>query len=206
MPFRLRPRFQLVRKLEVERNTNTTPQPDITWTNQMYLMNITNYMGLSCWNSYRTNYPGPVDILVRCGSSMMLTNDNNLIRPITFRPTSRLPRKYLRTGQHGVAVRPERRASFIVPLNTSFMTLTNAIYYYGGPNSRRLILFAGDNPDNYLDKGIRELPHFWLMMTNRLQVAIIDYSTNVSPLNASAQPLAGLWITSSLAEWTADSF
>jgi hypothetical protein len=47
-----------------------------------------------------------------------------------------------------------------------------------------------NNTPLYLDAGIRELPHFWLLITNRLQVAIIDYSTNASPLNASG-PVVG---------------
>ena len=108
-----------------------------------------------------------------------------------------------------MAFQIRRRASFLVPLNTSVLALTNAIYYYdepNPPNPGELLSYSGDGPSNYLDNGIRELPHFWLMMTNRLQVAIIDYSTNASPLNASGQSLAGLWITSSLAEWTAASF
>ena len=65
--FTIESAMQLVRKLEVMRDTNAATQPDITWTNQMYLMNITNYFGVECWNSYYSNYPGPVDIPVRCG-------------------------------------------------------------------------------------------------------------------------------------------
>jgi hypothetical protein len=183
--------FQMVRKLEVMRDTNAVPQPDITWTNQMYLMNITNYMALSCWNSYLYNYPGPVDILVRCGSTMTLTNDDNMA-------------PYLFTTNYNFAVETpliapnwpgwdgvprQQSSSFFVPLSASVMTLTNAIYYYGGvPNSK--LLPAGDSPSNYLDKGVQPLPHFGMLMTNRLQVAIIDYSTNVSPANASG-PVVG---------------
>lgn len=179
--------FQLVRKLEVMRDTNTSP-PTITWTNQMYLMNITNFMGLSCWNSYRTNYPGPVDILVRCCSSIMLTNDNNLNPPYAFQTNfafvTELP---LWPGWNSPL--GQQSSSFVVPLNTSVLALTNAQYYYNEPNPPNTAMFLGyigDGASNYLDRGIRELPHFWLMMTNRLQVAIIDYSTNVSPLNASS--------------------
>jgi hypothetical protein len=184
--------FQLVRKLEVIRNTNTLPQPNITWTNQMYLMNITNYMGLSCWNSYHSNYPGPVDILVRCSSSIMLTNDNNMFPYIfvtNFAFATEIAPNWL--GWNGNI--HQTSASFLVPLNTSIMALTNAIYYYNEPNppnGGELVNVAGDSPSNYLDAGIRELPHFWLLMTNRLQVAIIDYSTNASPLNASG-PVVG---------------
>jgi hypothetical protein len=181
--------FQLVRKLEVERNTNNATQPDITWTNQMYLMNITNYMALSCWNSYSSNYPGPVDILVRCGSIVMLTNDNNM-QPYGFATNFAFATEFSPwPGWGGVPMPKTQSASIVVPLNASVITLTNAIYYYGGAPGYKLLL-AGESPSNYLDKGIQPLPHFWLMMTNRLQVAIIDYSTNVSSANASG-PVVG---------------
>jgi len=181
--------FQLVRKLEVQRDTNATPQPHITWTNQMYLMNITNYMGLSCWNSYFTNYAGPVDIVVRCGSSIMVTNDNNLNPPYTFGTNFAFATEFSPwPGWGGVPIPKQQSASFVVPLSASVLTLTNAMYYYNGSypaNSAELRYYLGDSPSNYLDKGIRPLPHFGLLMTNRLQVAIIDYSTNVSSLNGS---------------------
>jgi hypothetical protein len=84
-------------------------------------------------------------------------------------------------------------ASFLVPLNTSVLTLANAMYFYNEPNppnGAELLNYLGDSPGNYLDVGVRELPHFGMLMTNRLQVAIIDYSTNVSSLNAGG-PVVG---------------
>jgi hypothetical protein len=185
--------FQLVRKLEVMRNTNAIPQPDITWTNQMYVMNITNFMALSCWNSYRSNYPGPVDILVRCSSGIMLTNDNNLISPYVFVTNFAFATEIAPNWPGWNGSINQTSASFLVPLNTSVLALTNAIYYYNEPNPPNPAYFFnyfGSSPSNYLDKGIRELPHFGLLMTNQLQVAIIDYSTNASPLNASG-PVVG---------------
>jgi hypothetical protein len=173
--FSIESAFQLVRKLEVMRDTNAVPQPDIILTNQMYLMNITNNFALSCWNSYRSNYPGPVDILVRCSSSMMLTNDNNLQPPYVFGTNFSFPAEIAPNWSAWNGVTKDPSGSFVIPLNTSVLTLTNAIYVYTGLYARKL-LPAGDNPTNYQDAGIRELPHFWLLMTNRLQVAIIDYS------------------------------
>ncbi len=184
--------FQLVRKLEIERNTNAVPQPDIIWTNQMYVMNITNYMALSCWNSYRSNYTGPVDILVRCGSTVMLTNDNNMF-PYVFTTNFAFVVEIAPTWPGWNGFPSQQSASFLVPINTSVLALTNAMYSYNEPNSPNpgeLMNYLGDGPGNYLDKGILPLPHFWLLMTNRLQVAIIDYSTNVSPLNVSG-PVVG---------------
>ncbi|HEX7619494.1 MAG TPA: hypothetical protein VF480_12350, partial [Verrucomicrobiae bacterium] len=133
-------------------------------------------MALSCWNSYLNNYPGPADILVRCGSSVMLMNDNNLNPPYTFRTNFAFATEFSSwPGWGGVPAPKIQSASIVVPLNASVLTLTNAIYYYGGAANYKLLL-AGDSPSNYLDRGIQPLPHFWLLMTNRLQVAIIDYS------------------------------
>ena len=174
--FSIESAFQLVRKLDVERDLTAATQPDILWTNQMYMMNITNYFALSCWNSYQTNYPGPVDIVVRCGSTVTLTNDNNMapaVFPISFAFAHPVTPYW--PAWNGTT--KSSSGSFIVPLNTSVLTLSNAIYYYGGA---QLAYYVGDNPANYVDKGIRPLPHFWLLMTNRLQVAIIDYSAGPS--------------------------
>ena len=120
--FSIESAFQLVRKLEVMRDTNAATQPDITWTNQMYLMNITNYFALSCWNSYQTNYPGPVDILVRCGSSIVMTNDNNMF-PYTFITNFAFPTEVTPNWPAWDGVTKEASSSFFVPLNESVMTL-----------------------------------------------------------------------------------
>jgi hypothetical protein len=190
--FSIETAFQLVRKLEVVRDTNAPTQPDITWTNQMYLMNVTNYFGLSCWNSYRSNYPGPVDIVIRFNTITTLTNDNNMFPYVSSNyfagAVETAPNWPAWNGTPGLA-----SASFLVPLNTSVLTLTNAMYYYNEPNppnGAELLNYLGDSPANYLDVGVRELPHFGMLMTNRLQVAIIDYSTNVSSLNAGG-PVVG---------------
>ncbi len=174
--------FQLLRKLEVVRDTNAVPQPDIIWTNQMYVMNLTNYMALTCWNSYRSNYPGPVDILVRCSSTMMLTNDNNMT-PYIFGTNFDFAVETSPNWPAWNGVPQQQSASFIVPLNTSVLALTYAVYYYNEPNPPNpafLLYIQGDGPSNFLDKGIQELPHFGLLMTNRLQVAIIDYSQGIN--------------------------
>src|SRR5208337_2842068 len=48
--FSLESVFQITRKLQYTRNTNTTPFQYAS--NQMYFMTISNFYGLECWNSY----------------------------------------------------------------------------------------------------------------------------------------------------------
>ena len=173
---------QITRKLQVTRNTNSPP-PNLTGTNQMYIMSITNWFGLECWNSYRSNYQGPVTFMVRDTMSADLTNDmpgfsepSSMINPLVATVVIPLAPSWL--GYNGGASGP----SFVLPLGTNsfVLWLTNSIYNYG-PNSAfgysaPGFIPTGLNPPNYLNTGTPFLPQFGLLTTNRLQVAIIDYS------------------------------
>jgi len=190
--FAVQSSFQLSRKLAVYRNIDTSkPYPAFTGpvlTNQMYLMSLTNHYGLECWYSYRAaDYPGQVSILVRCSSTVRLTNDNNLYgntgyfysTNFAFVATTPFWPKW--DGTVGAPqVRPP--TSFLVPLNTSVLALTNTMYVYNEPNPPNDSFFAYvfTNPTNYYDQGIRQFPHFTMLTTNRLQVAIIDYSQGLN--------------------------
>jgi len=63
----------------------------------------------------------------------------------------------------------------VVPLNTTVTALPPAAYVYNEPNPPNTS-FLAPFPSPCLDTGIRPLPHFGLTISNRLQVAIIDYS------------------------------
>lgn len=54
---------QVTRKLEVTRST-LNPANATYGTNQMYLMEITNDLGVCFWNSYNAPYPRPVTVVV----------------------------------------------------------------------------------------------------------------------------------------------
>ncbi|HXF11180.1 MAG TPA: hypothetical protein VN625_10380, partial [Desulfuromonadaceae bacterium] len=67
------------RKLEVMRDTNTSP-PTMLRTNQMYVMSISNWLGVESWNSYSNQYPSPfaLTIMARAVTYLDLTNDSSL--------------------------------------------------------------------------------------------------------------------------------
>jgi hypothetical protein len=175
--FSLESAFEITRKLQFTRNTNTTP-----WqyaSNQMYFMGITNLYGVQFWNSYHTNYQGPVSVMARLTMQMDITNDAGY----EYNPFS-----------NGVIVpsvaqfKTWNALSSIVPFVTNatfnFLYFSNgaAVYYYGNSNPANNSSYPPQfipqsNPEtNYLDSGTPPLPHFVLLMTNRLQAAIIDYS------------------------------
>jgi hypothetical protein len=175
--FSMESAFQITRKLQFTRNTNSTP-----WqyaSNQIYFMGITNLYGVQCWNSYHSNYTGPVSVMSRLAMQMDITNDAGY----TYNPYP-----------NGVIVPSVAQfstwnaLSFILPFVTNatfnFLYVSNgsAIYLYGNSiaanNSTYPPQFIPQlsSNTNYLDKGTPPLPHFVLLMTNRLQVAIIDYS------------------------------
>jgi hypothetical protein len=178
--FSLESAFQITRKLQYTRNTNTTPFQYAS--NQMYIMSITNFFGVECWNSYSNNYPGPVAILVRLTMAMNLTNDAlgyswpppGTLNPAFYSTVATIPTSWPGYGTIG--------SSFVTPFGTNAFViwLTNSVYNYG-PNNMGYSPLPGFiptsiDPSNYINSGTPPLPHFGLLTTNRLQVAIIDYS------------------------------
>jgi hypothetical protein len=163
--------IQVSRTLNVTRNTNTVPASNYA-TNQMYSMAITNYFGLECWNSYfnQSNYTGltgrsgKIVIAVRNLASMTLTNYSPYANPYANAQT------ILTTNWLVYTLDSWPSNLFVVPLNTNaaFFTYTNPVFVY------KYNQFG--SPSNYLDSGIFPMPQFGFVVTNRLQVAIIDYS------------------------------
>jgi hypothetical protein len=168
--FTMESAVQVTRKLQFTRNINTIPASDFH-TNQMYLMNITNFYGVECWNSYfdKSNYTspygsGPLDIVVRNVASMTLTNQSPYATPSTYSQT------WLKTNWLAYTLDSWPSNLFVVPLNTSdsFFAFTIPVFVY------RYNLFGSTS--NFLDSGIYPLPQFGFVVTNHLQVVIIDYS------------------------------
>jgi len=169
--------IQVTRKLQLTRTINPPPKaPSNYQTNQMYSMAITNFYGLECWNSYfnRSNYlgrtgnSGPVVIAVRNLSSMTLTNYSPYAVPNANAQT-------IYTTNWLTYTLPSWQSNqFVVPLNTNaaFFGYTNPVYVY------KYNQFG--STANFLDVGIVPLPQFGFVVTNYLQVAIIDYSDPAS--------------------------
>jgi hypothetical protein len=84
--FALQDVVQITRKLQIARSTiPTTSVSDLLYTNQLYVFNISNSIGLDLWNSYSNSYPNQVQIVVNDNLSMVLTNSTGA-NPVNPQP------------------------------------------------------------------------------------------------------------------------
>jgi hypothetical protein len=169
--------LQITRKLEIVRSSLAAPRS--TWrTNMMYLVGITNVIGVEAWNSYRTNYTRDVDIYVIDELSMALTN---IFWPTGIRTNLQL---FPQTPGGIVRVRPTRSwpgfdastNSFLVALQTNVVFLPQAAYHANPPG------FTTDWPRAWDD--IRNFgrpfhqPQGWgLAVTNKFRFVMVDVAT-----------------------------
>jgi hypothetical protein len=185
------------RRLEITRPSTTAPLFQYQ-TNQMYVLGISNSIGVECWNSYSTNYipaSGNLSITVRDALSMMLTNDDGMTPLISsaFIPNTVNLGDWPGTSQPWINNdNNPNPTSFDVPLNTTVFLLTNEAYVYSNHQFEALT--------NYVDSGVAPLPQFGLMMTNRLQVFMLD-GTNVIDYVQFSGPASGANLNSLIADF-----
>jgi hypothetical protein len=155
------------RKLEITRPAIDAPLSGYQ-TNQMYILSISNSLGVECWNSYATNFvpqSGNLTIVAQDNISMVLTNLESggaSMSPIGFF-------NYSLDNTVNLTTWPSQ--TFDLPLMTNVVLLTNSIYVYQSHSFTP----ANDNAViNYLDHGTPPLPQFGLLITNRLQVFMLD--------------------------------
>ncbi|HEX4343655.1 MAG TPA: hypothetical protein VH255_09700, partial [Verrucomicrobiae bacterium] len=176
---------QMTRKLQVTRTQTTgvsrTGGPLFQYgTNQMYIMSISNFVGVGCWNSYNTPYPktgiAPVQIALLDNLAMQLTNNQVGFSGISFNTTYfNNPNPFIISGWPASS----DPNSFLAPLNTNAVLLANSVYNYGpatipGYSAPGFIPQPAISPDNYLNVGTPQLPQFILQITNRLRLVMLD--------------------------------
>ncbi|MGD0253057.1 MAG: hypothetical protein ABSC01_10225, partial [Verrucomicrobiota bacterium] len=182
--------FRLTRKLQVTRTyTNETINlnPNNFQYYEMFNLSLSNHFGVECWNSYRSNYTRPIDIYVTNFLVMTLTNDEN-----NFSYTTNLiAGTYLWFPNITNAVWPGYTniypycklapGSFQIPLQTNFAAAPVSMYRFNGgapyltnnlnlPFETSVPVFSGVNTT-------LPQPHWELIMTNNLQVAMVDHTT-----------------------------
>jgi len=176
---------QITRKLQIRRSTIPTMFiSDFLYTNQMYVFNISNSIGIDCWNSYSNSYPNPVQIVVNDNLSMMLTNDAGA-PSVVLLPYLITTNIVLNSAWPGSAWNPAvykslpAANSFIVPINTTVQFLTNSGFYSGNtPPGVRGFYPIADNLGWETNKHDFTFPNFGLLTTNRLQVFMLDQDVN----------------------------
>ncbi len=157
--------FTLTRKIELVKS-GPGGQSRITQTNQFYTMNVYLATGTEFWNSYRSNYTRPVNILVNNRVTLVLTNDNNYISNRTVVVSGTLSTNLWPLWQESTG----NDRSFMVPLRTNIALIGPPIQKYL-PSSAR---FVDVNAPGY-DVDARLLfPRWGLAITNRVQATIAD--------------------------------
>lgn len=125
--------FQITRKLQITRPSVNAPKT--SWqTNMMYVVGISNAIGVEAWNSYRNDFTnGPVLIRLLDGDvTMVLTNDYGV--PLSsagpLNKSIPLPQVTISTNLwrgYGASATPQL-SSFIVPLRTNIAFLPESVY------------------------------------------------------------------------------
>jgi hypothetical protein len=186
--------FFIERELQYNRNPITSsgetfPYGRVYTTNQMFIMGISNYLGVEDWNSYASNYNNQVEIVAQNYLSDLMTVTNSSVGEV-IPPFNNYPVPLLMQGTPTLTTwsgNPKQigaSASFVLPLVTNMFWLTNS-EYYNGPGSQT---FGGStftapclipnylDPSNFLDAGTGTgpMPQFNIIITNRLQAYILD--------------------------------
>ncbi len=170
---------QVARKLQIRRSSVPTVINATTFeTNQLLNFNISNYLNAECWNSYTNPYSNPVLISASDVLSMMITNSvgpsesfffNFLLTSNTYVPqwpgyTNSLP----------------STQSFINPLSSVAVLLTNSDFYFG-TTPPGISGFYSDSPGAEWESNNFNLqfPEFGLLVTNQLRLFMLDESNSV---------------------------
>ena len=205
--FSMENNLAVTRRLQLTRDTNNetpTTAAVITSTNQMYTMSLISTLGIELWNSYAAAYPGTIFIGVNSTNTMTITNDDpgfdlhpGIAQPVSF-STNNFSNPYQITSWPGAAPwsgGSPNPASFVIATFTG-PTLTNSVYrspyataadmpsglvppsliptnYFPIASPPLSLLFESNSPNGF------HFPQFGVVMTNRLQVFMLDFTNGV---------------------------
>ncbi|MGA2870278.1 MAG: hypothetical protein ABSF34_14110, partial [Verrucomicrobiota bacterium] len=170
--------IQVSRRLQLTRSTIPTVLGTTTFkTNQLLTFTINNTLNADCWNSYSNSYNDPVNIYALDTLSMGITN--NVGAPPTFFynfpifSSTFVPRwPGYPNNSASVAL------SFTNPLSATAILLTNSGFYFGTAPPGITGFSAG--PAGWESNNFSlQFPQLGLLVTNWLQLWMLDYSNNV---------------------------
>jgi hypothetical protein len=160
--------FTVTRAIELVKSS-PGGQSKITQTNQFFTLNVYMACGTEFWNSYRSNYTRPVDILVNNRVTLSLTNDNNVTAAKTLLVSGTISTNVWPGWQD--ASHDDR--SFMVPLRTNIALIAPPIQKYL-PGSGK---FVDVNYPGYEVDSRLLFPRWILSVTNRVQAMIVERGT-----------------------------
>jgi len=180
---------QVTRKLEVTRDSLDTATA-IYGTNQMYIMGLSNTVGVSFWNSYNAAYvahAGPLTVFASDAVSMTLTNAYyswSVNTNFTYLFVSNLW-----AGSQWTSVAPPNNT----PSNPSSFLGFTASYLFQSPlaydfNTKRFDAVAQWQSTT---PTLPQLPEFGLSLTNYLQAFILDGSNVIDYVQICSPTVSG---------------
>ena len=180
--FGMQTMLQVTRKLQFVRDTNSTAWPlPVARTNQMYLLGISNVLGVEGWNSYTSAFPRSLELMAVVdqfgtvsNESVVVTGpDGSLLSHVySFSMISNFPSQAWPAFSNNAV-----DGSFTIPLFTNYWFLSNCQYQFGtGPEMARFVslsgIFESSSPSKF------SVPHWWLSLRTRLRFILVDTSVN----------------------------
>jgi hypothetical protein len=168
---------QVARKLQYHRPANSTTEP-VNEIDQMFVVGISNTVGVEAWNSYATAFPRDIQLVVWPDISVLLTNLDTgkwLNAPLLwsrYRPLTAVVTNIAASAWSGYD--PSQPSySFQIPLATNLIFLTNSTYTQ---QSDAFVPLTGNferpgGTNFYLP------PHWEVTLKPRLRFALVDTDT-----------------------------
>ncbi|MCI0747723.1 MAG: hypothetical protein L0Y58_20140, partial [Verrucomicrobia subdivision 3 bacterium] len=170
----LRNVVQVERKIQITKTPSSSAGGSSTAiTNQMFLIGVSNVVGLEAWNSYTNDYPRELTMLAAVDISLTLTNDQGGRWP----PVGSV--RFITNAARTIAANSWRGGEFQIPVNVTpvnrpwAMTnfLPNSVYISGPPGQ----FFIANTNSPVWDADNRFPAPQWVMTaTNRLRFFLFE--------------------------------
>jgi hypothetical protein len=171
---------QVTRKLQVTR-TSTDVATATYATNQMYVMSISNSLGISFWDSYSNAYPRPVTVYASDVVCQTLTNDANggsyswsgQTNFFFGNPSGTTINSWPGSQWNGAPPNAIPSAAAFITNNWSFSFLNPSVYRFNSVSFEPIGSPTGSTFETTVPP-LPQLPQFVLTTSNYLQAFILD--------------------------------
>jgi len=175
---------QITRKLEVTRSS-LNPRTASYSTNQMYLMGISNSLGISFWNSYNTAYPRPLTVFASDTLSTTLNNAQYTWTEVTNLVASEFVSSWPGSQWSGVPPSATPQSAAFLPFNWACVFQSPMAYNFNSGRFDPTFQWQTTWPP------LPPLPQFELSVTNYLQAFILDGSNVVDYVQLCSPSVSG---------------
>jgi hypothetical protein len=171
--------FQLIRKLQVTRQSTNDIYPSGYSYNQLFSLSLSNQFGVECWNSYTNPFNDSVAIYVRDNSAhAVLTNDEGFSADFPVFPIAgsiQIPDGNVWPGYNPLTDPLGSPLSFQIPLYTNVTVIPNSSYRFNnGAPFLTTNLELPYEQDVTINGQLYPQPHWWLIASNEIQVFMLD--------------------------------